>query len=228
MHTRYRWLSVVPLGRAQLAKVASAMQAKPYSRQAKSGYSLSTVRGDWLEGAYTERVEYVERVTDPLGGELSISRVEFRRTEFRLSVVYPQLEMRDPARQVRPLINLIGDSLDFHVAVTPISVSPLLWVKALTTQGEAVQILTIRSTKFSLSNDARASVLVTGTSDVRASLPTLLGTRPVEADYIVCGWGSESRQWRVELRATGCASVLMSPVDNPGQVLRKALPAVNP
>ena len=89
MHTRYRWLSVAPLGRAQLAKVASAMQAKPYSREAKSGYSLSTVRGDWLEGAYTERVEYVERVTDPLGGELSISRVEFRRTEFRIGLVYP-------------------------------------------------------------------------------------------------------------------------------------------
>ena len=141
MHTRYRWLSVAPLGRAQLAKVASAMQAKPYSREAKSGYSLSTIRGDWLEGAYTERVEYVERVTDPLGGELSISRVEFRRTEFRIGVVYPQLELRDPARQVRPLLNLIGDSLDFHVAVTPISVSPLLWAEALTSQGEAVQVL---------------------------------------------------------------------------------------
>jgi len=227
MHARYRWLSVAPLGRAQLAKVASAMQAKPYSREAKSGYSLSTVRGDWLEGAYTERVEYVERVTDPLGGELSISRVEFRRTEFRVGVAYPQLELRDPARQVRPLINLIGDSLNFQVAVTPISVSPLVWAKALAAEGEAVRVLSIRSTKFSLSNDVRASVLVTGTSDVRPSLPTLLGTRPIEADYVVCGWGSENRHWRVELRATACASVLMSPVDNPGQVLRKALPAVS-
>ena len=100
MHTRYRWLSVAPLGRAQLAKVASAMQAKPYSREAKSGYSLSTIRGDWFEAPIPSGMEYVERVTDPLGGELSISRVEFRRTEFRIGVVYPQLELRDPARQV--------------------------------------------------------------------------------------------------------------------------------
>ena len=223
MNARYHWLSVAPLGRAQIAKIASAMQAKPYSRDSKSGYSLSTVRTDWIEGAFTERVEYIERLADPLGGELSISRVEFRRTEFRLGAAFPQLELRDPARQIRPLINLIGDSLDFQVALTPIVSSPLVWAKGLARDREAVRVLAIRSTKFSLSNDARASVIVTGASDVRALLPTFLGKRVIEAESVVCGWGSPGAEWRVELRATGRANVLLSPVDNPGQLLRKAL-----
>ena len=223
MNARYRWFSVAPLARGQLAKVAAAMRAKPYSHDSKSGYHLTTVRADWLEGNFTERLEYEEKLTDPLGGEVSVSRVEFRRTEFRLSTAYPQLEFRNPARQVRPITNLIADSLDYQVAVTSITVSPLLWAKALAREGEPVRVLGIRSTKFSLSNDAQASVMITGTSDVRPAIPTLLGKRSIEADYVQCGWDLEGREWRVELRAAGCANVLASPVDDPGQLLRKAL-----
>jgi hypothetical protein len=223
MNARYRWLSVDPLGRAQIAKIAGAMQARTYGRTVKSGYNLSTVRAEWLEGAFTERLEYVEKVSDPLGGELSISRVEFRRTEFRIGTAYPQVELRDPARQVRPLLNLIGDVLDFKVAVVPVSTPPLAWANALAKGGEPVQVVRLRSTKFSLSNEAQAAVVVTGTSDVRSLLPSLLGTRPVEAESVLCSWRTAQGEWRVELRAGGAANVVSAPVDNPGQVLRKAI-----
>lgn len=223
MNSRYRWMSLTPLGRAQIAKIASAMLAKPYVRDVTSGYRLSTVRTDWIEGTFTERFEYVEKISDPLGGELSVSRVEFRRTDFRIGSAYPQLELRNPARQFRPLLNLIGEALDFQVAVAPIVTEPLSWAKELAKLGEAVQVFGIRSSKFSLSNEVQASVLVTGTNDVRSSLSSLLGKRVIDADSIICGWRSEGGDWRVELRATGSANVLTSPVDNPGQLLRKAI-----
>lgn len=223
MNARFRWLTITPLGRAHLARVALAMQAKPYGRDTKSGYSLSTVRAELIEGAYTERLDYVQKILDPFGAELSIARIEFRRTEFRLGTAYPQLQLRNPARQIKPLINLIGNSLDFQVAVTPISLSPLAWAKALAKVTESVQVLTIRSTKFSLSNDAHASVVISGARDVRPLLLSLLCKRSVDADSVVCGWGGEANEWRVELRTAGCAIVTASPVDDPARLLRKAL-----
>lgn len=223
MSARFRWLSLKPLGRVQLSKIASAMQAKPYVRGVTSGYGLATIRADWIEGTFTERLEYIEKLSDPLGGELSVSRVEFRRTDFRIGTAYPQLEFKNPARQVRPVINLIAESLDFQIAVEPLSVSPFAWAKELAKLGEPVQVLGIRSAKFSLSNEVQASVVVTGTSDVRGLMPTLIGKRTIEADSIVCAWRAEGGDWQVELKDSGCANVIVTPVENPGNLLRKAL-----
>jgi hypothetical protein len=223
MIARFRWMKVSPLTRSQLAKVANAMQQRPYGREVKSGYSLTTVRADFIEGTFTERLDYVEKIPDPLGGELSVSRVEFRRTEFRVGTAFPQIEFRNPARQVRPIINLIANCLDFQVAIVSVAPSPLAWAKALSNLGKPIQVLRIRSTQFSLSNEAQASVLVNGTTDVRPLLPTLLGNRRIEAEAIVCGWGNDSGRWLVELRATGCANVFASQAGNPSLVLRKAL-----
>jgi hypothetical protein len=223
MTARFRWMKVAPLTRTLLAKVATAMQKRPYGREVKSGYTLTTVRPDFLEGTFTERLDYVEKIPDPLGGELSVSRVEFRRTEFRLGTAYPQLELRNPARQVRPILNLIGDCLDFQVAIAGIEPAPLAWAKALSSLGEAVQVLRLRSSQFSLSNEAQAAVLVGGTTDILPLLPTLLGNRRIETEAIVCGWGRDSNRWSVELRATGCANVLASPVANSSFLLRRAL-----
>lgn len=223
MNARYRWLKLDPLGRGQVAKIATAMQAKPYIRDVTSGYSLTTVRSDCIEGTFTERLEYVEKILDPLGGELSVQRVEFRRTDFRIGTTYPHVELKNPARQVKPLLNLIAETLDFQVAVCAIEVSPLEWVKQLAKLGEPVQVFRIRSGQFALSNEAQASVIVTGTSDVRSTLPALLGKRVIEAESVVCGWRSPAGEWRVELRSSGCANVVSAPLDNPAQVFRKAL-----
>lgn len=223
MNARYRWMSISPFGRAQLKKLAEAMQANPYRRDVKAGYSLITVRAEWLEGYYVERVEYIEKVTDPLGDEVSVPRVEFRRTEFFISTAFPQIELRNPARQTRPLMNLIGDTLDYQVAIAAISSPPLSWVKALAKAGEPVQVLGLRSSRFSLSNEVQASFTVNGTSDVRSLLPSLLNGRHFEVDSVVCAWKAQQGEWRVELKATGSANVITCPADIPGQVLRKAL-----
>lgn len=223
MNVRYRWLRLDPLGRPGLVKITAAMESKPYARKGVSGYNLTSVRTDWIEGTFTERLEYTEKLPDPLGGEVSVQRVEFRQTDFRIAVAYPQLEFKNPARNVRPITNLIGEALDFQVAIAPIAVSPLEWVKQISQMGEPVQILGIRSGKFPLSNEVQASVIVAGTSDVRTSLPSLLGKRTIEIDSAVCGWGNAANEWRIELRSAGSANVLNSPVANPAQILRKAL-----
>jgi len=227
MEERYRWISIKHLGRTQISQLAEAMQKKLYGRNVKSGYTLTTVRSELIEGAFTERVDYVETITDHLGGDVSIQRVEFRRIEFRISSTYPELELRNPCRSVRPLLNTIADTLDYQVAVTEIASRPLEWAAAIAQAGNPVQVLGVRSAKFSLSNEAHASFVVAGTADVRRLLPDLIGRRRVDVSSLQCVWGLGSEQWRVELKSTGAACVFRTAVEKPSKLLRTALAGVS-
>lgn len=223
MEQRYRWFTISPLRKAQIVKLSSVFHAKAYSRDTKSGFSLSAVRGDLVEGVFTERIDYTEKLTDPLGNEISIPRVEFRRTEFRIATSTPQLEFKNPPRSINSFLNIIAGALDFEIAIEPAECPPLKWALALASNNNRAEIFGFRSSQFSLSNEIKAFVSVVGTRDVRGSLTALLGKRQAEAASVICGWTSEAGDWRIELRSGGIARVIKSPTDKAATGLRKAL-----
>ena len=226
MDHRFRWLQLAPFARRQVATVAAAMTARAYSRESQNGVLLTTVRSELVEGTYVERVQFVEKLRDPLGGEVSLKRVEFRQTDFRLSVGFPQLELRNPSRSVKPLLNHIASALDFKVAISGIQIGPLDWVAAIESQGVSVQITALRSNRFPLTASILAAIQLNGAQDVRTHLRTLVGNRSVSVDAVVCGWQGETGVWKVELRTSGVAEVFSAPGDFPETKLREALRSV--
>ena len=60
MEQRFRWFNINPLRKSHLTKLAAAFESKAYKKEAKSGFSLATVRGDLIEGTFTERIEFTE------------------------------------------------------------------------------------------------------------------------------------------------------------------------
>lgn len=226
MDPRFRWLKLTPFSRRQLAVVAAAMKARAYSRESQNGFLLTTVRSDLLEGTYVERVQFVEKLRDPLGGEVSLDRVEFRQTDFRLTASFPQLELCNPSRSVKPLLNCIACALDFKVAISGIEISPLDWAAAIEAKGVALQITALRSSRFPLTTSVLATVQLSGTQEVRTHLRTLVGNRLVGVDAVVCGWQAETGVWKVELRRSAVAEVFSAPGDTPETKLREALRSV--
>jgi len=226
MDHRFRWLQMAPFARRQVATVAAAMKARAYSRESQNGFLLTTVRSEFVEGTYIERVQFVEKLRDPLGGEVSLNRVEFRQIDFRLSVGFPQLELRNASRSVKPLLNHIASALDFKVAISGIRIGPLDWVAAIESQGVSVQITALRSNRFPLTASVLAAIQLSGAQDVRAHLRTLIGNRSVGVDAVVCGWQGETGVWKVELRTSGVAEVFSAPGDTPEAKLREALRSV--
>lgn len=223
METRFRWLQLAPFSRQQLNLLAGEMQTRAYSRNKQNGFVMTTVRSDSLEGIYIERFQFVETLKDPLGGEISVNRVEFRRTEFRIATTYPQLELRNPGRSVKVLLTQIASALDHKVAITSVEITPLEWVAAIERDGKAVTVLAVRTNRFQVSNAVSGSIQLVGTQDVRKHVKDLLGKRQATVDGLLCGWSTESGDWRIELRLGGSARILSAPDNDGSTLLRRAI-----
>lgn len=223
METRFRWLKVEPLSRRHLAVVATAMQTSRYSRDSQSGFVLDMVRADLIEGTFIERFQFVEKFPDLLGGQVSLDRIEFRQTHFRLAIDYPQLELRDPSRSVKTLLNYIAGALDYKVAISSVEIQPLDWVSSIEAAGAKIKVLALRTNRFPVSNAVAGIIQLVGTQEVRNYLLTLTGKRKVNIDGLQCMWSTDAGEWKADLRLGGSARILSSPNAKSGLPFRDAI-----
>lgn len=176
MPLRLRWYEF-PRSPELFHKLGRQMLTEQYRAGQPSGFRMSVVRRDELEGLYIERRDYVEEVEDPLGERIRIPRVEFRRVAFKASSMAPLLELTDAGRDARLLFERLGTMAGERIHVRPLTVDVRLWLRHLEAQHGTVKVLAARLTDLALSATASASVIVKGTQDVRGHLEELLHGR---------------------------------------------------
>lgn len=207
MQTRYRWFKIQPLTKLSLAKLSKAFQAKVYGKMVPRGFQIDSVRQDGIEGVYTERREFEETVSDPLGGTISIHRVAFDHLPFVIRSSDALIRVTNPNKLIRGFVEQIADALDYSVAITPIELDPLIWLNRLKNISDIVSVLNLRSLPFSVSNSMAGVIRLSGQGDVLNELSKLLGNRKVQVSNITIELRRGQMDCKFELRATGVAVI---------------------
>ncbi|MYM96402.1 hypothetical protein [Duganella vulcania] len=215
--TRYRWLSAEwPVSIATLAK---RLKAKPFSSQVRHGFVVDRVRDESLEGRYIERIEYKETVTDPFGVELSFERVEFKKSEFRISISRPGLEIREAPRSFQGLMNQLSEVVDFKVSIASESVSVLEWADKIQYLAKRPIIIdSIQINSLSLKEGVSAKIIVKGEKDVRVACDALTKGRHYLLEKVQLRFVDNISNGFIILGSSGSANLEID--DSSGELLK--------
>lgn len=223
MQTRYRWFKIQPFTKSNLAKLAKAFQAKAYGREVTKGFKTDIVRQDRIEGVYTERREFDETISDPLGGTISVHRVAFDHLPFTITYADALIRVTNPGKLTRGFVEQIANALDYSVAITPIELDPLNWLERLKGKRDILSVSNLRSLPFAVSNSVAGVIRLSGQGEVLNELSKLLGSRKVQVSNITVHFTREQLDCRFELRATGIAVIHKGPAEDIAKILGGAL-----
>lgn len=166
---RLKWFGFqVPPGR--LPALGRFMLKQQYGREAAAGFRLEHVQSDEIAGHYIERREYTEQVEDPAGDAVELRRIEFRQVGFRIRADVPTIEVVDSARDCRLLFQRLEEFYGEEMVIRPLSVDVLAWLQHFETRAGRAQVSAARLIDLALSTSVSASVVFTGTQDVRPQL----------------------------------------------------------
>ena len=169
---RHRWLQAEwPNPVRTLAK---RIRQHSFSDEERTGFIVDRVRDDFLEARYIERYEFEETVSDPFGKELTLNRLEFRKTEFRASSDWPGLELIEAPRSIQTFVSELLQATDFSLPITPLFVDVMRWVDVFQdVTNTKVVIASAQIGALQLEDGVSAKVVVKGAKDVRDACKTL-------------------------------------------------------
>ncbi len=172
--TRRRWYDVE--WSISASSLAQKLMAHSFRAGSDDGFVLDQLRDDFISGSYFERIQQVEKVTDPFGQEYSYARTEFRRSEFRISEGASGLELIDPNRSAQRLISRLLEASNFDLTLKNIDVDPYKWGRAFQTRSpEASRLEFMQIGGIGLPNGSEATVIVKGSKDVALAAFGLIG-----------------------------------------------------
>lgn len=213
--TRYRWFDAEwPIS---LRTLATRLKDKPFSSEVRHGFVVDRVRDDSLEGRYIERVEYKDTVVDPFGVELYFDRIEFKKSEFRISMASPNIELREAPRGVQGLMNQLSEVVDFNVSITSASVQVLGWADEIQRLAKRPIIVdSVQINSLVVTEGVSAKLIVKGDKDVRAACDELTRNRKFTLEKLQLRFENDVRGF-VVLGNTGSASLEIN--DPIGEIL---------
>jgi hypothetical protein len=159
------------------------MQEQQFSSDNQIGFILDKVRPETIEGKFVERVLYSEKIIDPLGGEQSIDRVEFKVTEFISMQHSFGLELINAPRSTTTFTNKLLEICDDSLSLQAISINPIEWGSNIGSQlGEPCTFTSVQLSKLALERSVSAQAVVTGGVDVRSFLGEITNGRTYTVD----------------------------------------------
>lgn len=157
-------------------------------------------------GTFIDRIETVDVVQDPLGGELEFPRIEFRNVEFRVSTEYPQLEVTNPPRNFSGFLTRLGEHLQFSTPITSVEADPLQWLDQIEKEIGRVSVLAIALSDISITRTISAKVCLTGTDDVRPQIDKIVSAgRSYRTDRVEFHSKNQPLQFAAEICQGGRA-----------------------
>lgn len=199
------------------------MQANAYTRQNGIGFRLTTVRDTEIEGVFSEKLQYSQSVFDPYGDEVIIKRVEFKDVRFRISPIFPQLELLDPPRSLKLFLSKIAEYLEFKVVIEQIEVDPLDWIDAVDEE-KSLAVTSILLSNVTISNEVLGVIRLTGSSDVRSHVRKIVGSRRYAISQAVCASKYKPSGFEVEVFSTAKLRILNGTSESILPHFRRSLP----
>jgi hypothetical protein len=148
--------------------LAKRLKIKSFDDNSYDGFVIDRVRDDCIEARYIEKVEYIDKVIDPFGKELSFERVEFKQCEFRAASYGAGLELIDAPRSTQGLISRLIEATDFSLAITPMSINVLSWATFLQENMKTTGVVdSLQIGSLELEQGISAKIVLKGDKDVR-------------------------------------------------------------
>lgn len=219
--SRYKWLNIDwPISISELSDI---LKKHNFTHDSKDGFSIDRFRQDFIEARYIEKIEIIEKTTDPFGEELEFSRVEFRSIAFIITSDYPGLEIINSPRSLRSFLMKLSVILDFRIAIKPVSISALSWAdsfKAIINKDIIYDSIQLGS--LTLSKNSVAKVVIKSESDVISDFLDITENRKFDIEKIQLLLVKEN--FHILLSQDGAAKIELDMV-NPDLILslRKAL-----
>jgi len=178
-----RWYSAqLP---TSIRSLAAKMKAMPFTKESYDGFVIDRVRDKTLEARYIEKYSYQEKIVDPFGGEQAFERTVYRQIEFTLCSEFPQIEIIDSPRSVRPLINKLAAMSGFSMAISPVSADVLKWASLIgKNTGVKVVVDSLQLAGLELEEGVIAKALIKGDKDVRDAVRLITKNKPYALEKI--------------------------------------------
>lgn len=187
--------------KASLRSVASALRHHAFDPTADDGFLVQRVREDYIEATHIERVVFEETELDPFDNESTFVRTSYRKTNFRLSPSFPQLEIRDPPRSLSLFFTRFSEAMAFDLSVKPLVVDLSSWLARLEeVVVEPLVIDALHVGNLQVERGVNASVLLRGDHDVRSAMAKLTKQKPCVIDRM---------QLRLPVASGGVTSALI-------------------
>jgi hypothetical protein len=223
---KIRWIDA-PLTHAALKKSGDLMLRSGYNADRTWGFHLTERRRERLSGTYVERIERIERVTDPFGQISEYTIVGFRNVGFVLRLGFPGIELHNPIRGVGRFLVRLAEHTEYAVPIGNVEVDVSTWAAALERM-TAGCLVGAEYTEISLGKDTVGTLSVEGTANVRDPALTLLGRRRHHVTRAVVSWkGMAAEPIAAELREPGRATLIGDSSEPVLATIREALVAAH-
>jgi hypothetical protein len=209
---------------AKLRRIADGMLRDEYLVSRPWGFRLAERRKERIEGAYYERVEHVDTVTDPFGRTTEYPRTEFRVVSFAISMNAPSIELIDPPRSAGEFFAHIAAYASYDVALSPIGCGVGEWLGVLQKQTR-LEVLALEVTDMTLDVHAKGTLQIEGTADIRAASEKIVGRRAHRISRATIRWHDGSNETVCEIQDLGRAKIRRGDAVKALRVLRAGLAA---
>jgi len=174
---RIVWLRIKPLSSQGFLKLTKAIAADQFTQGVTSGFIVDAERKSSLEARFIQTRNFTETVADPFGNESKFERTEYTQIKFTLFDQAPHLEIINPARNLTPLINRLGELCEGKSAIylPEQSVSELM--QTMAEMASSAKFTGLLISNLQLSPTATAKVLIKSSEDVKKLLPKFIGQR---------------------------------------------------
>ncbi|WP_266157569.1 hypothetical protein [Dyella silvatica] len=187
--------------KASLRSVANALRQNAFGPSSDDGFLVQRVREDYIEATHIERIVLQETEFDPFDNESTFVRTSYRKTNFRLSPSFPQLEIRDPPRSLSLFFTRLSEAMSFDLSIKPLVVDLSSWLARLEeVVVEPLVIDALHAGNLQVERGVNASVLLRGDHDVRSAMAKLTKQKPCVIDRM---------QLRLPVASGGAVSALI-------------------
>jgi hypothetical protein len=204
--------------------LASRMRAQLFTEATQEGFLLDRTRENTIEGRFIEKFTYKETIPDPFGQELTFDRIEYRQVHFNIYRDFPQLELRDPPRNLQAFMSKLLAMTDFSMMAAPLIIDVMQWADKLKLAlGKAVIIDTVQASAITFAPEVTGTMLLKSRRDVKRAMDEVLAGRPRSIDKARLSWTDDGRPVSVHLGSGASAKLELDGLDLL-PVLRASLP----
>ena len=220
---RIKWLAAE--WPAAMRTIGAKLKTISFVEDSLDGFFVERIRDDYVQGRYIEKFAYREVITDPFGNETVVDRTAYSSTDFTLFAHFPHIELLNPQRNTKGLVNRLLEVCNFKLVVSPIEADLLRWVAtAQRALSQKVRVDSLQVSDVELQDGVSAKMLLKGDRDVRAAVDDIVCGRRYTLDKVQMKLNAAGKSVTVHIARNGTAKI---PPDNTSElrvVLRASLP----
>lgn len=221
---KIRWLKAEwPLS---ISEISKALLAHQYNDTTGHGFLLSTADQFNIAGSYIEKITNISVVTDPFGNQIESIDVTYYTSKFYIDSSSNVLELIDPPRSIRKLLNKFHNILGIGLELSEIKVDPLIWLHLIEEVYGQLLVQNISSSGITVSPNGLARVSVAGKKDIRREFGQLTGNKFCIIDKIKASGTIENCNVSIELSKNGATQINGQIFDTLQDTLKKCLTKV--